>query len=168
MEKPCVLCVVWNKVLCICKWIPDLRGLAWLVWLLRGVSPRTSRFDPKLVSVRSVVVKVALGQMFLSARGFPCQFHSINASYSFSSTCCSYYDRRAVPGNIQKNQCSLGIRRVLDRKTFSLGLWRWIYSLTNLLCSTAVSTLYIKRSLSPKLRSFCYKAFEAHKNCGPT
>jgi len=34
---------------------------------------------------------------------FPSYNHSINSSYLFSSTCCSYQDRWAKPGNLLKS-----------------------------------------------------------------
>jgi hypothetical protein len=47
--------------------------------------------------VKFVVDKVASP----NNSGFPCQYHSTNAPYSFSSTCCSYQkDKWAKPGNL--------------------------------------------------------------------
>jgi hypothetical protein len=38
---------------------------------------------------------------------FACQYHSTNAPYSSSSTCCSYRaDKRVKPGKLCKEQCS--------------------------------------------------------------
>ena len=43
-----------------------------------------------------------------SASVFPCQYHSTNAPYSVSSTCCFYQkDKRAKPGNLPKKSNAL-------------------------------------------------------------
>ena len=57
---------------------------------------------------------------FLRALRFSAvKFHSTNASYSSSSTCCSYQkDKRADVGTFQK-QYSFGNRRVLYRELLS-------------------------------------------------
>jgi hypothetical protein len=51
-----------------------------------------------------VVNKVALGQVFLlSASVFTRRYHSTNAPYSYSFTCCAYQkDKRAKLENLAK------------------------------------------------------------------
>jgi hypothetical protein len=46
---------------------------------------------------------------------FPCQYHSTNSPYSFSSTCCSYQDEAWEPF---ERQCSFANRGALERKLY--------------------------------------------------
>ena len=51
----------------------------------------------------------------------PCQYHSTNAPHSSSSTCCSYLkDKRAMPGNLPKQQYCFGKREGFDTKYFHI------------------------------------------------
>jgi hypothetical protein len=64
--------------------------------------------------VRFVVEKVVLRQDFLRNLLFPCQYHFTNATYSSSSSNCSYKkDNRAKPANRQLKEGSSG----------NVGLW---------------------------------------------
>jgi hypothetical protein len=45
-----------------------MMAVPWLRWLVAGLSPRSSGFDPGSVHVGFVVDKVTMGQVF------PCQF----------------------------------------------------------------------------------------------
>jgi len=66
-----------------------------------GLSPRRPMFDPRSGHVR-FVVKLLWARFFSQYFGFPRQYHSTNAPYSSSSTCCSYQrDKRAKRDNVQ-------------------------------------------------------------------
>ena len=61
------------------------------------LSTRRPRFDPRSFHLRIVMDEVELGQVFLfsvSTSVFTCQYLSIKAPHSPSSTCCCYQDER--------------------------------------------------------------------------
>jgi len=88
-----------------CMYVIPWRAMAEAVFA--GLSQRRPGFDPGSVHVicLCVVVEVALGKGFSRCKPvFPCQYHSANALYSISYTCCSYQkDKRAKPGNLWKS-----------------------------------------------------------------
>jgi hypothetical protein len=53
-----------------------------LRWLVAGLSLWRPRFAPRLVPAGFEVDKVALGQVFPSSLGFPCQYHSTVALHT--------------------------------------------------------------------------------------
>jgi len=57
--------------------------LSWIRRLVAGLSPRRSWFDPRLVSVGSVVDKVALGQVSVRVLQFLSEYFSFSLSLSF-------------------------------------------------------------------------------------
>ena len=69
-------------------------------------SPVRPEFDPTSVHVKFVVDKKGTGTgLSPSTSVLPCQYHSTNAPYSSSSTCCSYRkDKRAKPRDLRKNE----------------------------------------------------------------
>jgi hypothetical protein len=88
-ETQCGYCATPNEYL-------NIIFVPWLRRLVAGLAPRKPGFDPRSVPVRSVVNRVALGQVF------PCQCHSTSVPYSSSPTCCSSQkEKRARPGNLQ-------------------------------------------------------------------
>ena len=96
-----------------------VRGHSWIVIMI-NVSSRRPGFDPRPIRVRFVLNGVALWQVFLPVLWFSRQYHSTNTPHSPSSTCCSYQkDKRAQPGNLQK-QCCFVNRKTLGRKNLSL------------------------------------------------
>jgi hypothetical protein len=98
VEKQYALCEVETEFLDITG--TNLGRVVCLRRLLAGLSLQRAGFDPRPFHVRFVVNKVAGYSHSISV--FPCQYHSINASYSSSSTCCSYQkDERAKPDNLQ-------------------------------------------------------------------
>jgi hypothetical protein len=93
----------------------------WLRQLVVRFSPRRTGLDPRPVLERSVVDKVAVGQVSLHVLlVFPCQYRSINAPYSSSSM----YMLRLPEGQSgqalepSKKQCSSGNRITWDKKYF--------------------------------------------------
>ena len=63
------------------------RAVPWLRRCVAGLSPRRAGFDPRSVSVRFAVEKVAVSQVSLPVLLFsPCQHHSNNAPLSPVST----------------------------------------------------------------------------------
>jgi len=68
------------------------------------LSPRSTGFDTRYFHVRLLVDKVALWQVLLRVLLFSaCRYHSTNAPYSSSSTCCSYKTHKvAMSGNVTK------------------------------------------------------------------
>lgn len=55
---------------CFCLHVP------WLRWLVNVLSPRQPEFSPGSVRAGLMVNKVALAQVFLRVRWFPCTYHS--------------------------------------------------------------------------------------------
>jgi hypothetical protein len=86
-ETECVYCAVRSVSL----------GCFLPLRLVVGLSPWRPTFDPRSVTVRFVMDKVALGHVFLRVvSGLPCQHNSANAPYWSSATCFSYQkDKRA-------------------------------------------------------------------------
>ena len=75
--------------------------MSWLRRLVAYFSPRRPGFDPRSFHVRIVLDKVSLGHVFRPVH-LP-HYNPTDASYSFSSTCCSYHNgKRAKPGNLKK------------------------------------------------------------------
>jgi hypothetical protein len=69
----------------------------------RHLSTAARVLKARLVQVRFVVDKVAMGQGFLDYFGFPCLYHSTTVPYFSSSTCYSYQkDKQATLVYLQK------------------------------------------------------------------
>jgi len=78
----------------------------WLRQSVSAISLHRPWFDSRPVHVGTVMDKATLGQVVfpLSTSAFSCQYHFTNASYSSSSTCCSYQkDRQVKPRNLPKS-----------------------------------------------------------------
>jgi len=105
------------------NWLCLLRGTN---WILTNVS---LIWRPGFIlgtgHERIVVVKVTTGAGFSpSTLVFPCQYHSTNTQYSFSSACWPYQkDSGRSLGNFQKGILFWKSRGALDRKVDSLDFY---------------------------------------------
>lgn len=94
-------------------------AVSWLGQLVGNLSPWRPGFNPRLVLARSLVDKVALGQIFFRVICFPSLYHSSNALY-WSSSCrfCYQEDKRAKRGNLQIKHWSFGNMSTVNKSTF--------------------------------------------------
>lgn len=92
-----------------------------LRWLVAGLSPRRSGFDPRPFHVRVMADRMVLWQVLLPARPiFSCHYHSTSAPYSSATRCCYQEEEEA-------KHC-FGSRNAVGRKVlsiFSEGLSDW-------------------------------------------
>jgi hypothetical protein len=81
--------------------------------------PRHQGTDVALIAIQ---LRDAVAGPRIFYWGFPCQHHSTNASYSSSSTCCSYQKNKlAQPGNLPKRNALSEIGEHWKEKYFHLG-----------------------------------------------
>ena len=120
MQIECVICEVRTGFVCIIQIYLNAKAGVWSrgsscgIWgghngSGKAFSPSTS-VSPCQYHSTSTLYSVS-----------PCQYHSTNAPHSSSSTCCSYLkDKRAMPGNLPKQQYCFGKREGFDTKYFHI------------------------------------------------
>ena len=111
-----VVCEIWTLLIRISVF---KMAVSWLGQLVGNLSPWRPGFNPRLVLARSLVDKVALGQIFFRVICFPSLYHSSNALY-WSSSCrfCYQEDKRAKRGSLQIKHWSFGNMSTVNKSTF--------------------------------------------------